>query len=503
MRAALAIGLAAVIGTAIAASPTEAAPTGNGAPCSPATTKIDGRPAVTYRPGNAGKPSFRLDVSPGVGRRHRDPERRRDLEGNLEEHEVRKRGVLRLVELPRHVRQTVSGRATLALVVSTSASSTGLGPNEHLIGVPGSRHRLGTPSLVIDLDLLDANIRSLAEHAARNGYLLRPPAKIHKCSEIAHLQVAAGAIGVSCATLAEAEVLVGAGVPGVVLFSTVVTEPKLERLAALNASAEGLVVVTDGIANVPQLAAAAARSGMPLQVLVDYEVGGGRTGIADEDGALALAQAIAASDGLELAGLQGYVGEHQTVPDYDERRQLTLRCMEPLARLVERLRSAGLPPRIVSGGGTGSHEIDGEAGLLTEVQAGTYVLMDGNYLDTRMRRDEPHPFACALSVRTTVIGSAQPGFAITDAGTKEIDGMLGPLAPRILRGAPEGARYSIVGDDLGRIDLRDPGDSLAPGAVVELLPPHCYQTIAMYQVYHCVRGDELVAIWPIDALASW
>ena len=141
--------------------------------------------------------------------------------------------------------------------------------------------------------------------------------------------------------------------------------------------------------------------------------------------------------------------------------------------------------------------------MLNEIQPGTYIFMDVNYLDTPIRRAEPHPFACSLSVRTTVIGAAQPGFVITDAGTKEVDGMYGPLAPRILTGAPEGATYSIVGDDLGRIDLASAADSLAVGAVVEIVPPHCYQTVAMYQVYHCVRGDELVDIWPIDALASW
>ncbi len=381
--------------------------------------------------------------------------------------------------------------------------SSELGPNAHLIGEPGSRHVIGTPALVLDLDRLDANIRSMAEHARQHGYTLRPPAKIHKCSEIARLQVAAGAVGVCCATLFEAETFVQSGVSGVMLFSTVVTEPKLERLAALNARAAGFIVAADSSENVAQLGVAARRSGRPLGVLVDYEVGGGRTGIADEDAAIALARTIAETDGLELAGVQGYVGSYQTVRDYDERRRITRSCLEPLARLLDRLRAIGLPATVVTGGGTGSHEIDGELGVLNEIQPGTYIFMDVNYLDTPIRRAEPHPFVCSLSVRTTVIGAAQPGFVITDAGAKEVDGIYGPLAPRILRGAPDGATYSIVGDDLGRIDLAAPNEPLAVGAVVEIVPPHCYQTVAMHQVYHCVRGDELVAIWPIDALASW
>jgi 3-hydroxy-D-aspartate aldolase len=379
----------------------------------------------------------------------------------------------------------------------------GLGPNAHLIGEPGSRHMIGTPALVLDLDRLDANIRSMAEHARRYGYTLRPPAKIHKCTEIARLQVAAGAVGVCCATLAEAETFVQRGVPGVMLFSTVVTDPKLERVAALNTQAEGFLVAVDSSENVEQLGAAARRSGRPLGVLVDFEVGGGRTGTADEEVAVALARTIDETDGLEFAGVQGYVGNHQTIRDYDERRRITQSCLAPLARLLERLRAAGLPARVVTGGGTGTHEIDAELGVLNEVQPGTYIFMDVNYVDTPIRREEAHPFTCSLSARTTVIGAAQRGFVITDGGTKEVDGMLGPLAPRILSGAPAGATYSIVGDDLGRIDFASPDDSLEVGAVVEIMVPHCYQTVAMYQVYHCVRADELVDIWPIDAIPSW
>ena len=141
--------------------------------------------------------------------------------------------------------------------------------------------------------------------------------------------------------------------------------------------------------------------------------------------------------------------------------------------------------------------------MLTEVQAGTYVFMDMNYRNVVMRREDPHPFRHALSVRTTVISAAQPGFVITDAGIKEIDTMDGLDSAAILRGAPEGATYTLVGDDMGRIEFARPEDSLAVGDVVELMPPHCYQTVAMYSHYHVVRGDELVDIWPVDARASW
>jgi 3-hydroxy-D-aspartate aldolase len=377
------------------------------------------------------------------------------------------------------------------------------GPNEPLIGQPGSRSALGTPALVLDLDVLEANIASLAQHARVHGYQLRPVAKVHKSVEIARRQVAAGAIGVCCATLAECEAMVDAGIPGVMLFTSVVTGPKLERLAALNARADGLIVVADDPGNVAQLAEAGRRSGLPLRVLVDIEVGGRRTGLADAERAVALARLLAESGRLEYLGLQAYVGDHQNTIDYELRRARSHELLQPLVRLVDRLSGEGLAPHVVSGGGTGTHDFDHELGVLSELQPGTYALMDGNYREVVMRRDDPHPFGAALSVRTTVISAAQPGFVITDAGVKELDSILGSDHPVLLGGAPAGATYSLVGDDMGRIEFALPTDRLAVGDIVDVLPPHCYQTLVLYSHYHVVQGDELVDIWPVSARVGW
>ena len=377
------------------------------------------------------------------------------------------------------------------------------GPNEALIGVPGSRHALGTPALVLDMDVMEANIASMAEYARAHDYQLRPVAKIHKSVDVARLQVAAGANGVTCATLAECEALTDGGVPGCLLFTSVVSDPKLTRLAALNARAEDLIVVVDDPSNLIQLAEAGRQSGRPLQVLVDIEVGGRRTGIAGARQVLEFAKRVAETDGLQYAGVQAYVGDHQNIVEYDTRRARSHELLEPLVPLVERLKNEGLAPRIVSGGGTGTHDFDHELGVLTEFQVGTYVFMDVNYRDVVLRASEPHPFGLALSVRTTVISAAQPGFVITDAGMKELDAMLGLKYPAILRGAPEGATYALAGDDMGRIEFASTGDSLTVGDVVDVLPAHCYQTLNMYSHYHVVRGDELIDIWPISARDNW
>ena len=214
--------------------------------------------------------------------------------------------------------------------------------------------------------------------------------------------------------------------------------------------------------NVAQLGSAARPVGRTLQVLVDLDVGGGRTGVVDDDSAVALARRIQDTDGLQFAGLQAYKGLG-SITDFVARREAWLVRASGIAKAVARLDAEGLHPRIVSGGGTGSHDFEHEAGVLTEIQAGTYVFMDVNYLGNELRRDEPHPFQPALTVRTRVISAVQPGFVVTDAGTKEIDGYRGPIAPVVLAAEPGSTRYSLVGDDLGRIDFLDPAGVFRSG----------------------------------------
>ena len=374
------------------------------------------------------------------------------------------------------------------------------GPNESLIGQQGSRTALSTPALVLDLDRLERNIAYLATYLGEAGHGVRPVAKIHKSVEIAKRQIEAGALGQCCATLAEAEVMADAGIPGVLLFSPVVTGPKIARLAALNTRADGLLVAVDDAEVADRLAAAALAAGKPLRMLVDFEVGGRRTGLVAVDDALALARHIVETEGAVYAGVQGYNGSFQREPDWAARRAEQERCTAPLATLCERLAAAGLAPEIVSGGGTGTYAIDAAAGLFTECQAGSYVFMDVNYADTPFEPDNPHPFETTLFVRTTVI-SARDEFAITDAGIKEF--AREQLAPRIASGAHPASRYDLVGDDMGRVAVPDGERVPQVGDALECITPHCYGTLNLYDVYHCVRGDTLVDIWPIEARSQW
>ena len=371
-----------------------------------------------------------------------------------------------------------------------------LGINAHLLHVPGGRWRLNTPSLVLDLDLLEENIARMASLCASQSIALRPHAKTHKSIEIARRQLQAGAVGICCAKLGEAEILAAGGIDSILVTSPVVSAEGCRRLAALNRLCPDLMIVTDSAANVADLAGAGAASGRPLKVLIDLDVGQHRTGIAPGEGALALADAIAATPHLMFAGIQGYAGHLQHLHGRAARQARTLAAMEMLAGTRAALEAAGHACPIVTGGGTGTFDLDPRAEVLTDLQAGSYVFMDGQYAEVWEADEERVPFATSLFVQVMVISANHPGIATTDAGLKAFATDAGP--PLILAGAPEGTRYVLGSDEQGRLELA-PGSSLAPGAMLTCAVPHCDPTVNLYDHYHVVRGDTLIDIWPVDA----
>lgn len=373
---------------------------------------------------------------------------------------------------------------------------TDLGPNARLIGRPGSRDALMTPALVLDVEALDRNIAQMAEHCGRHGIALRPHAKTHKSLAIARRQIAAGAVGICVATLGEAEVMVKGGIPGVLITSPVVTPAKIDRLLAIEAEADGLMVVADDPDNVEALARARS-GGRRLNVVAALDVGGRRIGAVDGDAALAVARRIAESESLTFAGVHAYAGPLQHLEDYRERRRQAEAVDALVTDLKRKLEAAGLRPPLISGAGTGTHEIDARGGPFTELQAGSYIFTDVQYDAVALREDAPHPFEASLFVRTTVVSVNQPGSAITDGGIKRF-ATDGPL-PEIVSGTPPGATYAFKGDEHGRVIFAGAGDGLPLGAAVECLTPHCDPTVNLYDAYHVVRGDTLVDIWPVDA----
>ncbi len=370
------------------------------------------------------------------------------------------------------------------------------GSNAHLIGEAGGRARLNTPALLLNLDALDRNIERMAAHCRRTGQALRPHAKTHKSVQVARRQIAAGAVGQCCATLGEAEVLAGAGIPGVLVTSPVVGPGRAARLVALNESAEGLMAVADDPSAVAALAGAA--TGKPLTLLVDIDVGTRRTGVHSAQAAVALARQIDEAPGLVFAGIQGYAGHLQHVYDYAERAEAVAAVSERLAHVSSVLKDAGLAPPLVTGGGTGTHDLDYRHGVLGELQAGSYTVMDVDYGKVALTEDGPGPFEPAMFVMATVVSAAGDEFAIIDAGLKAL-ATDGPM-PLFALGAPEGATFSFAGDEHGRVHYAEDNPArLKVGDIVELHPPHCDPTVNLYDVYHAMRGEVLEAIWPVDA----
>lgn len=370
-----------------------------------------------------------------------------------------------------------------------------------------SRTTIDTPALVLDLDRFEHNVATMARFCRDAGLALRPHAKTHKSSTVARRQIAAGAIGIACATIEEAEVMVAAGLPGVLITSPLVSDGKIARLAALLRQAADVMVVADDAGNVARLDAAAARVGRRLGVLVDLDLGQKRVGVPGIAEGVALARAIAAAENLRFAGVQTYAGHLQHVAGHAERAAATRAALDTARALVAALGEAGLPPAIVTGGGTGTFRIDARGGddetgegawtsPLTELQPGSYVVMDAEYADIQFAQDADWPFVPALTVQVTVISTHVPGQVTTDGGSKAFS-LDGP-APRIV-GPLAGGAYAFAGDEYGRVSL--PAGVAPPplGSRIECIVPHCDPTIALYDEMVVVRGDAVVAVWPIDA----
>jgi D-serine deaminase-like pyridoxal phosphate-dependent protein len=368
--------------------------------------------------------------------------------------------------------------------------------NHSLLGQAGSRRRIDTPALVLDLDVFDHNVATMAALARERAIGLRPHAKTHKSIAIGRRQMEAGAVGLCCAKLGEAEVLATGGLDRLLLTSPVLGDDKVRRLLALNAAIADLAVVVDDADNARHLADAAAAAGQGLSVLIDVDIGTHRFGVASDAAAVEIGRLIAERPSLRFRGVQGYAGQVQHIADYAERRTQSHAAVTRLGQVRDALAGVGLVSEIVTGSGTGTHDFDHELGIMTDLQVGSYVFSDVEYDRVAMAPGEPRRFRNSLFVHTRIVSANHPGLATTDAGSKSF-AMDGP-PPEIFAGAPEGSTYSRFGDEFGRINLPDEA-SVRRGDLIVCVVPHCDPTVNLYDHYHCMRGDVLVDLWPVDA----
>jgi len=354
-----------------------------------------------------------------------------------------------------------------------------------------------TPALLVDLDAMERNLKRMAGALEGRAVRLRPHAKTHKSPEIALQQMAHGAIGVCCQKVGEAEALVAGGVPDVLVSNQVVGAGKIARLAALAGRARLCVCVDDG-RNVAALSAAAA-AGVTLGVLVEIEVGCQRCGVAPGEPARALAAQVADSAGLEFRGLQAYHGGAQQIRTVEERRAAVRRAAELTAETVDLLAGAGLACGVVTGGGTGTLPFDLEAGVLTELQAGSYIFLDADYARNEWAESLPGgDFEHSLFVLATVMSRPRPERAVTDAGLKALAFDSGP--PEVWQRA--GLRYAVPSDEHGTLEVSD-GAALDYGEKLLLVPGHCDPTVNLYDWYVGIRGGlangSVERVWPVAA----
>ena len=353
--------------------------------------------------------------------------------------------------------------------------------------------RITTPALLVDLRRLEGNIQLMASLAERHGLSLRPHVKAHKCREIAHRQMAAGAIGVSCATLQEAEVMAGAGIESMLLTTPVAGAPALKRIVGLNGRISEFLVTVDNPDWVKELDDASRASGKRQSVLIDVNVGQNRTGVTGSDAARHLAKFIRECPHLELKGIQAYYGHLQHVTSFDARVEATEAAREEIRSIVGALKEQGQVLDIISGGGTGTHLIDMEDGVFTEIQPGSYIFLDEQYAAVALHKKNSSPFKRALFVQGTVVSTNRPGRRVVDCGWKAF-ATEGDL-PAVLWG---GETYAFMGDEHGVV--AGPSDTLAGlGEPVIFSPPHCDPTVNLFSAFHCIRGGKLDGTWSIEA----
>ncbi|MEA3406499.1 MAG: DSD1 family PLP-dependent enzyme [Chloroflexota bacterium] len=349
------------------------------------------------------------------------------------------------------------------------------------------KEELDTPVLCLDIDALDKNIEKMAGYFAERPASLRPHTKTHKCPLIAQMQLRAGAIGVTCAKLGEAEAMAQAGIRDILIANQIIGPRKITRLVNLAAYTDVMVAVEDET-NALALSEAAQTKGVELRVLVEVDVGMGRCGTAPEEPSLRLAKRLVSLSGLRFEGIMGYEGHAVMIEDFQEREKAAQEAMAKLIATRDFIEERGIEVKIVSGGGTGTYQITGNYPGVTEVQVGSYATMDARY------RSVGIDFHQALTVVTQVISTRGTDHAITDAGMKTVTPEFG--MPRVLD--PKGWKVTKLAEEHGFLQ-RENGRPLRPGDTVELIPSHGCTTINLHDAYYVTRDGIVEAVWPIAA----
>ncbi|MBI3210542.1 MAG: DSD1 family PLP-dependent enzyme [Candidatus Solibacter usitatus] len=358
-----------------------------------------------------------------------------------------------------------------------------------------SRADLPTPALLLELDAFESNVSKMITYVKGKNRAIRPHAKTHKCAEIAKYIIRQGAVGACAAKISEAEALAADGVTGLLITTAVIGKTKVERAMALARRRPETIFTLDNAQNAADLNDAAGAAKLKLNVALDLFVGG-RTGIQPRDPAVALGETVAKLPNLKLAGLQAYAGQASHTIGFENRRKVSLEAMMPAVETRRTLEQKGIACPLLTGGSTGTYNIDTEIDGINEMQPGSFMFMDVDYNRIGGKSGEVYEdFRNSLFVSTTVVSKPKDDMAIVDGGYKAFSTDK-PFPPRFRGG--DAIAYAFAGDEHGRISSAG-ARSVHVGDRLEFIIPHCDPSVNLYDRIFGVRGDQVESVWRITA----
>lgn len=347
---------------------------------------------------------------------------------------------------------------------------------------------LDTPALCLDLDVMDENISRMAQACSAAGVAWRPHVKGHRCGEIGAREVAAGAIGLTCAKLGEAELMARAGVHDLLIANAIVGPRKLQRLLELSRHADPIVAL-DHVDQLRPLAGTFAAAGRTVRVVIEVDIGLGRGGIEPGAAALPLAREATSLQSIELVGLMAWEGHLITIPDPSEKEQSIHDALRRLVDTKRLLEEAGIPCPIVSCAGTGSFQVSLAHPGITEVQAGGAIMMDVFYLEDCGVIGLEN----ALTLLTTVVARPTPERAIVDAGRKALNVEI--AMPRVC--ARPGVAFERMSAEHGQLSVSAGAAPLMIGDRLEVVPGYADLTVFLHDRFYGFRDGRLTEILSI------
>ena len=355
---------------------------------------------------------------------------------------------------------------------------------------------LQTPALIIDLELFESNLTKMQTYLDQQSIALRAHTKMHKCPIIAAKQIEKGARGVCAAKVSEAEVMCAAGIEDVLITSPIATLDKVNRFIKVRKSHPGLKIVIDNEQSADLLASVADAEGLVVDVFVDLDPGMGRTGIEPGEKALQLVQHVGEQDALRFSGLQMYAGNCMHIEGFSKRRDKYTHIMKKGVETLALFEKAGIKVPVVSGGGTGTYNMESGLGLINELQAGSYAFMDIEYRDIGgVDSDRFLDFEVSLYVLVTAISQPQSRLITVDGGFKSFAS--DKMAPEFRD--VEGVIFHWGGDEHGIVQLDNPSYEIQLGNKLPMLTPHCDPTVNLHDFYFPYRDGLVEEIWPISA----